>query len=118
MISFTSRVGVAPGTTTVHLDDGGPANFSCLGGDTLCLPEPSSPYMTHSGDNAVLPDGGRPSATTSVPYGTESTLRHPGALFGLGVAPVVLPWGTLLASIGLAAAAGVGAAYYVSRRRA
>lgn len=122
-VSFTPRVGVSSGTTTMAINGGAGPNLRCLGnGDGPCLPEPDHVLMTHSGTAAVLPGGGHPQ--TPVSYGTESQLKMalpfelspPHFLRGLGDAPFGLSWGRFSALIGAAAALGAGAAYLAARR--
>jgi len=120
-VSFTPRVGVAPGTTTLVLNDGGPGGFDCLGDGSPCLPEPTNPYSSYSASSAVLPRGGAPSphaiTTASVPYGTESLLKDSGGQVTLlGAAPFGLSWQSFLILVGVAVVGGGGLAYLASRR--
>ncbi len=126
-VRFTDRVGVSPGTTTMAFNGGAGPDMRCLGdSDEPCLPDPRSPYMTHSGTAAIVPQGGgaaaadastapAPMMIPSVPYGTESTLRGRGVVNLLGATPLGLSWPGFLALVGGAMVVGVGLAVLARR---
>lgn len=129
-VSFTPRVGVAPGTTTVALGDSSLVCLNGAGDDGPCLPEPSNPYASYAARGAILPRQGAPQAAEAaaiamMPYGTESTLRGRALVnrgdrvdrgrTALGAAPLGLSWWHV-ALIGLGLVGGGALAYRASRR--
>ncbi len=146
-VSFTTRVGVSPGTTTIALDGQVGGNLRCttmrgpgatlLGAaDAPCLPEPIDAHMTWPGS------AGGPAATgvpvASNPYGTDSTMngalgahsidrrqgmrrtfKGRGLRGALGIsAPFGLSWGSFGTILAVAIGGGAGLAYLAERPHA